>query len=47
MRMQLFNDLLESVRQGGKIMRGEMKRRRKFRFGETDVRAIRERYKLS
>lgn len=31
----------------GKILRGKMKPRRKFHFAETDVRSIRERYKLS
>lgn len=47
MRKVLFDDLLESVRQGGKIRRGERKPKRAFRFAETDVRAIRERYNLS
>ncbi len=47
MRKELFDELLESVQQGGKILRGEMKPSRVFEFGDPDVRAIRERYGLT
>jgi putative transcriptional regulator len=47
MRKELFDELLESVRQGGAILREEMKPSRVFEFSEPDVRAIRGHYGLS
>ena len=36
-----FNELLESVREAGQILRGEAKPSRQFTFSSEDVRAIR------
>jgi putative transcriptional regulator len=47
MKEELFTELLESVRQGGAILRGQLKPSRAFRFDEPDVRAVREGYGLS
>ena len=47
MKDELFAELLESVRQGGAILRGKRRPSRAFRFNEPDVRALRERYRLS
>lgn len=43
----MFNELLESVREGGAILRGEKEASRTFVFESPDVRDIRERYQLS
>lgn len=51
MNDDLFNDLLESVRQGGAILRGQAQPSRAFAFpekdGVPDVAAIRERFGVS
>lgn len=47
MKDALFQELLESVREGGAILRGERKPSRSFALDESDVQAIRERYGLS
>ena len=47
MKKELFNELLESVRHGGAILRGEKKPARIYEFSEPDVRCIREQYGLS
>jgi putative transcriptional regulator len=47
MKEDLFSELLESVRQGGAILRGRLKPSRAVRFEEPDVRAVREGYGLS
>jgi putative transcriptional regulator len=47
MKKELFDELLESVRQGGAILRGEKKPARIYEFSEPDVRSIREQYGLS
>lgn len=47
MRDDMFEELLESVRQGGAILRGEMAPARTFRFDDDDVRQLRERMQLS
>ena len=47
MREELFTELLKSVREGGAILRGQLKPSREFRFDEPDVRALREGYGLS
>jgi len=47
MKKEAFEELLESVREGGKILRGEMKPSREFSFTPEDVQAIRKRLKKS
>ena len=47
MRAELFAELLESVREGGAILRGQLKPSREFGFDEPDVKALREGYGLS
>ena len=47
LRKELFEELLESVQQGGKILRGEMKPSRVFEFSDPDVRAVHQRYGLT
>ncbi|MBI3757491.1 MAG: helix-turn-helix domain-containing protein [Deltaproteobacteria bacterium] len=47
MKKELFEELLESVRQGGAIRRGERKPSGVFEFSEPDVRAVRAHYGLS
>lgn len=47
MKEELFNELLECVREGGAILQGRGKASREFRVEEPDVRAVRERYGLS
>jgi putative transcriptional regulator len=47
MRDELFAELLESVRQGGAILRGEAEPARKFTVDPSNIRGIRERYNLS
>jgi putative transcriptional regulator len=47
MKKQLFDELIESIRQAGKIHRGEAGPSRKFVFEPEAVRAIREKLKKS
>lgn len=47
MKKELFEELLESVKQGAAIMKGRMKPLRTLEFPESEVRKIRERYGLS
>ena len=47
MNNELFNELLTSVQEAGKIMRGEMKPSRVHEFVDPDVKAIRERIGFS
>lgn len=47
MKKELFDDLLQSVREGGAIMRGEMAPSRVFDFMPLDVKAIRKRLNKS
>ena len=47
MREELFEELMESVREGGSILRGKKRPSRAFSYADQDVRAIRERYALS
>jgi len=47
MKEELFAELLESVREGGAILRGKVKPSRTFRLDEPDVRTVREGYGLS
>jgi len=47
MKKQDFDNLVESIKQAGKIRRGEMKAIRTFQFGPIDIRNIRLRLKKS
>jgi putative transcriptional regulator len=47
MKKEVFKELLESVKQGGAIMKGSMKTSRVFQFPESEVRKLRENYGLS
>jgi putative transcriptional regulator len=47
MKQEVFDELLESVRQGGEIRRGERRPGRLFVAAEPDARKIRELYGLS
>ena len=42
MKKQLFNELIESIREAGKIHRGEASPSRRFVFEPGDIREIRE-----
>lgn len=44
---EVFAELLESVREGGAILRGERKASRRFEIETPDVRRIREQFELS
>ena len=46
-KRKVFDELLESVRQGGEILRGKRRPSRRFEISEPDVRAVRERHGLS
>ncbi len=47
MNNDLFNELLESVREGGTILRGEKTASRAFSVEKTDVQQIRNAFRLS
>jgi len=47
MKKQDFDTLVKSIKQAGKIRRGEMKPSRTFHFKPTDIRRIRDRLKMS
>lgn len=47
MKAELFEELRESVREGGAILRRRRKASREFRFEAPDVRGLRKRYGLS
>jgi putative transcriptional regulator len=47
MKDELFDELLASVREGGKILRGKAKPSRKFIVEAPDVKKIRADYELS
>ena len=47
MKKELFDELIESVKEAGKIHRGEMKPSREFIFEPEDVRTIRAKLKKS
>ena len=47
MRDDLFNELLQSVREGGAILRGEARPSRSFVIADPDVSAIRQTFNLS
>ena len=47
MKQKMFDQLLQSVREGGAILRGEDKVARRIVVGSPEVRAIREKTSLS
>lgn len=47
MQDELFSELLASVQEAGKILRGETEASRKFEFEEPDVKVIREKIGFS
>ena len=47
MKKELFAEILESVWQGGEILRGERAPSRSFHFEASDVRGLREKHGLS
>lgn len=47
MKEELFEELRESVREGGAILRGRRKPSRSFELSEPDVRTVRKEYRLS
>ena len=47
MKKQDFDTLVKSIKQAGKIRRGEMKASRTFDFKPADIRRIRDRLKMS
>lgn len=47
MKDELFDELIASVREGGKILRGKAKPSRSFQINAPDVKKIRSNYKLS
>ena len=47
MNEDVFAELLESVREGGEILRGEREPARKFAYDAPDVKQIRTQYALS
>ncbi len=47
MKEESFKELLESVKQGGAIVRGEMNPSRVFEFDKINVQSIRKKYGLS
>ena len=47
MDKQLFEELVESVRQGGAILKGKLRPKRAFRLKEPDVTKIRKKLRLS
>ncbi|MDM8564861.1 NadS family protein [Candidatus Halobeggiatoa sp. HSG11] len=42
-----FNELMSSVQEAGKIMRGEIEASHRYEFDDPDVKAIREHIKFS
>ena len=47
MKQEAFEELVESVREAGRILRGEAKPSREFTFTPEDVQAIRKKLKKS
>ncbi len=47
MKKELFEELLESIKQGAAIMKGKMKPLRRVEFPESEVQKIRKQYGLS
>jgi putative transcriptional regulator len=47
MKKELFAELVQSIKEGGRILKGAAKPKRSFKYDEPDVCAIRERLGLS
>ena len=47
MKASLFEELLDSVREGGAILRGDKEPARRFEIGPSDVLAVRDQTSLS
>ena len=47
MKEELFNELVESVKQGGAILQGEINASRTFEYNPPNVQLIRKKYGLS
>jgi putative transcriptional regulator len=47
MKEELFEELLQSVKEGGEILQGRRKPSKVFQVGEPDVREVRRSYRLS
>ena len=47
MKDELFAELVASVKEGGKILRGEKEAARAFPFDRLDIKRIREKYDLT
>jgi len=47
MKEELFDELMDSIKQGGSILRGEIQPSREFNIENPDVHAIRKQYGLS
>ena len=47
MKDDLFADLVESVREGGAILRGEVEPSRVFEVGALEIKKLRESFRLS
>jgi len=47
MKDELFTELLNSVKEGGKILRGEKEPARSFHLDRLDIKRIRDGYKLT
>ena len=47
MKEELFQELVASVREGGAILRGKATPSRQFTIAQTDIKGIRENYRLS
>ncbi len=47
MKDELFSDLVESLKEGGAILRGEKAPSRSFQMGRLDIKNIREAYNLT
>jgi putative transcriptional regulator len=47
MKKELFEELVESIKEGGKILKGQARPKRVFKFETPNVRQIRQRLRLS
>ena len=47
MKNELFEELMNSIKEGGAIVRGDTKPSRSYNFNEPDVQAIRKQYGLT
>ena len=47
MKSELFDELVQSVREGGAILRGEARAARQFEIEPMDIKRIRERFGIS